>query len=421
MLILVVTLASCGNDNSKDGNNDKSNDDKVELEVWRVEDPDSPPYEIFTDMIEKFQDEHPDIIIKDDTTPHDDYKTRLNTQAAGGQLPDVFQVWPGAELEPLVKGDVVQELNDILDYWTEETRLLNEEDFENFAFEEKIYGVPSSDNPTHFVFYDEDILADVGYDSFPETYENFLNLIDDLNSADITPISLGNSEGWPLQSMYISTIADRFTGGDFLDDVTSGDRKFTDTEFIEALEVIDELTNEGAFNEDFNTIDTIQMIDYFVQGKTAMVIDGNWAAATIIPKLEDDKNIGVALLPLNDITSISTTTGDAMAIKSGLSEDKREAAETFLKYIYSEELYQRLMEAGRLVLGDVEMPEDSELHPLIEELMKVADVSDPAPVYDATLPPSVISVLENEIQSITVGSSTPEEAAENIQKEMESK
>lgn len=419
-LLFIVTLAACGNGGDNE-NNEESGDDAVELEFWRAEDVGRADFAVFMEVVEKFQEEHPEINLKVDTTVHADYRTRLNTQAAGGQLPDVFQVWPGAELAPLVEGGVLQPINDITDYWTEELGLLEESDFADFSIDGDVYAVPANTNPTHFVYYDKDMLADVGYDSFPETYEEFLDLIDDLNTDDITPISLGNSDAWVLQSVYISTIADRFTGPDFLEDVLSGDREFTDPEFVEALGVIEELVNREAFNEDLNTIDSTQMIDYFIQGQAAMVIDGNWGLSSILEKAPEDKNIGIASIPLGDSNSISTVSGTGMAINSDLTGAKKEAAETFLKYIYDEELWQKLMSVGRPVIANVDMPEGEELEPLTAEMIQLASESDPAPVYDGTLPTNINSVLENELQSITVGLSTPEEAAENIQRAVESK
>lgn len=417
-LILIVTLAACGNgeDKKKD---EGAADGAVELEFWRSEDVGRADFVAFMEVVEKFQEDHPEINLKVDTTVHSDYRTRLNTQAAGGQLPDVFQVWPGAELQPLVEGGVLQPINDMIGYWTEETGLLEESDFNDFSIDGDVYAVPTTTNPTHFIYYDKDMLAEAGYDSFPETYEDFLSLIDDLNADDITPIALGNSDAWVLQSVYISTIADRFTGSDFLDDVLAGDKKFTDPEFVEALGVIEELVDKEAFNADLNTIDSTQMIDYFIQGKAAMVMDGNWGLASILEKAPEDKNIGIAYIPLGDSNSISTIAGGGMAINSELSGEKREAAETFLNYVYNEELWKELMEVGNIIIADVDS--DAELDPLTEELIRLSVESDPAPVYDGVLPTNVNSVLENELQSITVGGSTPEEAAENIQKAIESK
>ncbi len=222
--LLLLVMAACSNGANEESGSSAQTDDVVTLEFWRAEDVGRADFQVFMDIVDQFNEEHPEIDLQVSTTPHADYRTRLNTQAAGGQLPDMFQVWPGAELEPLVEGGVVQPIDDITSYWTEETGLLDEEDFQDFSVDDRVYAVPANTNPTHMIFYDKDMLADVGYEEFPQTYEEFLALIDDLNANDVTPIALGNADGWVLQSVYISTIADRFTGNDFLEGVANGER-----------------------------------------------------------------------------------------------------------------------------------------------------------------------------------------------------
>src|SRR5690606_40160960 len=58
----------------------------------------------------------------------------------------------------------------------------------------------------------KEYLAQVGYNEFPATYEEFIEMIKKLKEAGITPISLGNKEKWPLQSSYMSIIGQRFAG-----------------------------------------------------------------------------------------------------------------------------------------------------------------------------------------------------------------
>ncbi|WP_022792920.1 extracellular solute-binding protein [Marinococcus halotolerans] len=406
-------LAACGNESGSGG----GDDDVITLSYWKSADTGRPDFEAFMKIVNKFNDEHEDIQLDVNTTPNDDYRTRLNTRAAGGDLPDVFQVWPGAELRPLVEAGAVEPIDDIEDHWLD-SGLLEEGSFDEFTIEDNTYAVPVNSNPTHFIYYNKEMLSEAGHDSFPEDYEGFLQLIEDLKDEDVTPISLGNSGGWVLQSVYISTIADRFTGPDFLEDVENGDRKFTDPEFIQGLEVIEELNNMEAFNTDLNTIDSMQMIDQFLQEESAMVMDGNWAATEIIENKQEDQEIGLATIPLGERNSISNTMGSASAINSDISDEKKEAAKEFLKWLYNEELFEELQAVGRIVPTNVENPND-ELDPLIKEMMELTQEAENAPVYDATLTPSLNDELENQLQALTLGEATPEEIGEALQKEVE--
>lgn len=422
LLILVVVLTACGGEEvSLDGetSSDNQNGDVIELSFWASANPDRDDFIYTMDRVEQFNEEHEHIYLNIETTAHDDYRTRLNTQAAGGQLPDIFQVFPGAELSPLVNGGAVLSLNHIRDHWLNDG-LLHEEALDDFSFNDETYAIPSVQNPTSFIFYDKDMIEELGYSAFPDTYDEFLELINDLRESGTTPIALGNSAPWVLQSVYISTIADRFTGNDFLDGVFAGERAFTDPDFISALSVIEELTEVGAFNEDLNTMDSNQMIEYFLQGRSGMVIDGNWGAISILSNKPEDKNVGVAIIPLGETNTVSTVYGNAWSLNANLEGDKLEAAETFLKWMFNEDFYQGLIGLGRVVAADVEIPEDSEVEELFLEMLELTNTAPPAPVYDAVLPQAVNNVLENELQAITIGRSTPEESAQKIQEQVHS-
>ncbi|WP_260681899.1 extracellular solute-binding protein [Alkalicoccobacillus porphyridii] len=408
----LAALTACGG-NTEDAGGANS-DGVVELSFWASANPDRDDFKLTMERVEQFNEEHDEIQINVETTAHADYRTRLNTQAAGGQLPDIFQVWPGAELQPLVDGEAVGSLNNIVDHWTEDD-LLNDDALADFTFDGEVYAIPTAQNPTSFVFYNVDMLNEMGYEEFPDTYDDFKKLIEDVREQDMTPIALGNSASWPLQSVYISTIADRFTGNDFIPEVLEGNRSFTDDDFVEALGVIEEMVEIGAFNEDLNTLDDNQMLEYFLQERSAMVIDGNWGAISMLTNKPDDMNIGIAPFPLGDTPTISTVYGNSWAVNSDLEGEEREAAETFFKWMFSEDFYQELIGVGRIVAADVEAPEGADLDPLFVDMLELTQASPPAPVYDAVLPQAVNNVLQNELQAITIGRSTPEEAAQNIQ------
>ncbi|WP_026702643.1 ABC transporter substrate-binding protein [Salibacterium aidingense] len=416
--IITASLTACGNSSTSNEEEDENNTDgTVDLEYFVASEEGNPDYEVFMESVREFDESHPDINLQIDSVSHNDYSTRLTTQAAGGELPDMYQITPISALDNIVKSGSAGTIDNIKDHWID-NGLLTEESFDEFVMEGSTYALPLNTNPTQFIYYDEDMLEKAGYDTFPETYDEFISLINDLNEAGTTPITLGNSAPWVLQSVYLSGIADRFTGSDFLEKVMNGEKKFTDPEFIKALEVIEELVEVEAFNEDLNTIDNEQMVNKFLQGNSAMVIDGNWSASTISENKPEDKNIAIASLPLGDSNSIPTTMGTVSAINSDLSDKKREAAEMFLKEVYDEDVFKGFLSLGRPVPSDIKIPED-DIEPLSLEMIELTQTSDPAPVYDAVLPTGIIDTIQNGLQSITIGEATPEEVAENIQAEVQ--
>lgn len=416
MLVLVLMLSACSGDDTSSGSSG-GDGDKVELTFWNIWTEPSPQNEASLKQIEKFNKEHPNIVINQQSIPHDQFKVKVKTQAAGKQLPDLVQVFPGAELKPLVDGKLVQPIDNILSNWDD---LIKEGQLGDYRVDGKQYALPANITPTSLVYYDKDMLKEAGYDEFPQTYDEFKKLIKTLKSNDTIPVALGNKAQWVLQSSYISTIGDRMTGSEFLSEVLNGDKKFTDEKFIDAVNVIKELSDMEAFNEDFNSIDNIQHRDLFAMGDAAMMIDGAWSLGPLLESVPD-KNIGIALFPQidggeGDPSAVSAVTGTGIALNSELEGEELEAAQEFLKSFYSEEYYKNLMKADILVAADIEPPSD--ISPLLKEVSEMTS-GQIAPVYDATLPTDVTDTINSGLQEVTLGTMTPEELAKQLQKAVE--
>lgn len=414
VLMLSIMTACSGSSKNETSGTTEENEEKIELTFWNIWTDPSPQNEASLAQVEQFMKDNPNIVIKQQNIPHDQFKVKVKTQAAGKQLPDLIQVWPGAELTPLVDGELIQPLNDIMSNWD---GLINESMLKDYQVEDNQYAVPANITPTSLVYYNKEMLSKIGYDEFPQTYEDFIGLIEKLKTSDTIPIALGNKGQWLLQSSYISTIGDRMTGSDFLNKVLNGEAKFTDERFIKAVEVIEELAKLEAFNEDYNSIDNNQHRDLFILGDAAMMIDGAWSLGPVLEGIEDQENIGIAPFPSleggdGNPAAVSAVTGTGIALNSKLEGDKLEAAQTFIKEFYSEDYYKELMKADVLVPADIEPPEG--VSPL---LIEVADImsEQTSPVYDATVPVHVTDVINSGLQEVTIGTMTPKELGEKLQ------
>ncbi|TDQ37733.1 extracellular solute-binding protein [Aureibacillus halotolerans] len=415
--VLLIALTACGSGGSEQQS--EASDGAVELTLWTDWTEDRPENTAYKQTIEKFNQEHEDIKVTIEAIPHDQYETKLRTQAAGKQLPDMFRVWPGARLEPLAKGGATLPLDPIMDTWKD---VIPESALKAYQYDGTQYAIPANISLTSLIYYRKDMVADAGFETFPKTYDELKALITALNDAGTTPIALGNKSIWPLQSVYISTIADRFTGSDFLPNVLSGEGTFENPLFVDSLAVIDEMTKLNAFNSDLNTIDESQARGKFIAGDTAMHFAGSWAIGPILDSIEDLDNIGVAPFPSfaggeGDPSAIAGSAGGAIALSSQLEGEKQEAAFTFMKYFYSDPLYQELVKANIVVPVEVEVGDDV---PAVYQEANALMQGGITPVYDATLSPELTDLINNGLQSITLGDMTPEELAKKMQEANES-
>ncbi|WP_274651236.1 extracellular solute-binding protein [Paenibacillus humicola] len=414
--VIALSLAACGSsgNSGSDGNAGSDKPSTVTLTMMHPWTSPNVDNEVYKARIAEFEKEHPEIVIKQDAVPSGDYKTKLKTLAAGNNLADIDVLWPGADLQPLVAGNLLMPIDSEMDNWKS---LLPEDALAGFNEGGKQYAIPTKQTFVDIVYYNKEMFAKVGYNSFPDTLDGFYDVVKKLKAAGITPISLGNKEKWPLESSYMSAIGDRFTGDDFLQNVLDGKAKFTDPDYIKALDVIDQLTNLKAFNTDANNMDSVQAQDYFIQGKAAMHISSSTVDGRVRITNPDGDKFGIALFP-----SVPGGKGDpkksagvvqyGIGIKSGLSDEKQKAAMEFMKFFVNEDLYKELISKGIVVPAKVDIPSDAS--PYLKEMMELTSHGT-APVFDSIIPTQVNDVFENGIQAITVGGETPEQVAKETQ------
>lgn len=418
----VLAFASaCGQSNegatNKDGGSAGSNKTitLTMMHPWTSPNVDN---EVYKARIASFEESHPNIKIQQDSVAAAQYKTKLFTLATGNNISDINVTWPGADLEPLVSGNLLLSLNDHMDNWNQ---LIPADKLAGFNADGNQYAIPTKQNYVDIIYYNKELFSQVGYDEFPKTYETWIDSIKKLKEAGITPISLGNKERWPLQSSYMSTLVQRFAGNDFLQNVLDGKAKFTDEKFVKAVAVIDELTKLKAFNVDANNMDSVQGQDYFIQGKAAMHITSATVDGRVRVNNEEGDKFGIALFPsmpggLGDPKLSAGVSQYGISISSQLDEEKQAAALEFLKYFASEDLYKDLTKVGIMVPAKVEI--DQDINPYLKEMIELTS-NGSSPVFDALIPTAAAKEFENGLQALTIGRGTPEEIAKTIQKELE--
>ncbi|MCM3635069.1 ABC transporter substrate-binding protein [Paenibacillus camelliae] len=416
---VMVVVAACGN-SKENGNEGSSNNGKsasgetitlTMMHPWTSPNVDN---EVYKARIAAFEEQFPNIKIEQDGVAAAQYKTKLFTLATANNLADINVAWPGADLDPLVKGDLLMPLNDHMDSWND---LVREDALAGYNVDGNQLAIPTKRNFVDIIYYNKEYLAQVGYNEFPATYEEFIEMIKKLKEAGITPISLGNKEKWPLQSSYMSIIGQRFAGEDFLHKVMAGEAQLTDPEYVSAIAVIDELTKLEAFNIDANNMDSVQAQDYLIQGKAAMHISSATVDGRIRTTNEEGDKFGIALFPsvpggLGDQKMAAGVPQFGIAIKNGLDEKKKAAAVEFMKFFVNEELYTDLAKAGILVPANVEMGDD--ISPYLKEMYELTS-NGTAPVFDAVINTQAAKEFENGLQALTVGRGTPEEVAKDTQ------
>jgi len=376
--------------------------------------------------IEKFQQENPNIIIKEEAIGDQSaYYTKLKTLAASNSLPDVF-VCKGSELSTFAKNELVASLDDILNADAEWKDGYIPSSFDDLSDDGKIYGVPYSMLSTHVIYYNKQILADAGYDTFPTTWTDFTAMLQKIKENGITPIALGNKEQWVAESCILSALGDRYTGADWFKGIMDqSGPKFTDPEFVQALAALQELGTSEMFNTDMNSINNDQQKTLYFNGKAAMFMEGSWAVGAVMAGPEDiAANTEVAVLPAveggkEDAAATSGGSGSGFAVGIKNYDAKKDAITAFLKAISGPEYAKAISELGEPAAYIVEDYDKSNVSELAIKYSEMAANLTFTPIYDSFLDPAVISVMNSGLQELMIGAVTPEELAQKIQDEFD--
>jgi len=233
-------------------------------------------------MVDSITQAHPDVTFEFEYIPHDAYQDKIQILAAANELPDLFEM-KGSWTKNFVSNGRLLSLSDMMKADTAWSGSFKKGVLNNFTVDGNIYAVgPEGGGTTHVIFYNTEILAKAGFNEFPRTFEGLKKMVGDIKAQGFIPISLGDKSSWVAESCYLSTIGNRMTGTDWTSSITDRTRaSFNDPEFIKALNVLVELAEAGAFNEDLNSLEYKEQRTSYYNGKAAMFVEGGWAVNAV--------------------------------------------------------------------------------------------------------------------------------------------
>ena len=144
-------------------------EDKTTLTLWCIateSDANRPGYE---KAIAEFEAAHPDIEVKWEAFENQSYKTKIKSAMSDpDSLPDIFFTWAGAFLGDFADMGTAYCVDEAYKPFAAE---LPEVMLQNSTYDGKHYGIPLTYNIVT-LFANMDLLAQVGWDHVPQTYED---------------------------------------------------------------------------------------------------------------------------------------------------------------------------------------------------------------------------------------------------------
>ena len=385
----------------------------------------------FRTMIAAWDAANPDVQLEQNILANNDFKNQVATLASADDLPDVFLL-QGMNTKAFAEQGLILDMTQIIKdspyYESYDTSF-----FYPFEYDGKTYGLPALTGGTcTVVAYDSALWADAGFDTFPETWDEVIAASAYFTEQGIDTISFGNSGKWQLNSCFLSTVGNRFTGADWTHSlIEKTGAAFTDQAFVDSLKFTQDIFATDVFNKDVNAINNEDAREYFIAGDSAAFIGGNWdisyIQATIAgTDLENTMKFAVVPQPAGATGAYNTHDigmGFAVALNSKLADDPEKlAAAIDLAYeITGEKFSQYVAEnyalGGLTKVADVDL---SKFDRLTQEFYAYSYVDNEAcDIYDSFISGAVWDVLNTDLQMLINGDITPEEVAAHAQEAYE--
>ncbi|MBQ9664758.1 MAG: extracellular solute-binding protein [Oscillospiraceae bacterium] len=247
-------------------------DDEVTLTLWSIATESDSSHQAFVDGIAAFEAEHPGVKIEHVTTENEAYKTKIKAAMSSGEgLPDIFFTWGMGFLGEFVNAGRVYCVDDDYANYADE---LPEAMTVNVRYDGKMYGVPYTMSLVT-LYANMDLLAQVGYDDIPATYEDMIDCCEALKAAGIIPFGVSGKELWCL-SEYVEPLVIKSVGGQALRDMYNGEASWNNEGVVKAIEAFEGMVENEYFDPSAAALGNDEVKNNFIAGKYAFYQNGSW-------------------------------------------------------------------------------------------------------------------------------------------------
>lgn len=361
-LLLVLSFAACGKadapgqSSASEGQKQTSVESKVQekadLNFWYTAN-DANPSDYFAkwlkENIQLFQDQNPNITIQPTViSDANQYLTKITTEIAAGNAPDIFMTWMSGRLEPFVTANRLHPLDDLIKNNAVMSEIIPEQATRLAEFNGQIYAIPTI-STGEVIYYNKKIFSENNW-SIPQTYEELLKIVEECKAKGIIPMAMGNDSVW-LGSVPYMAYFQRMYGNELYEEVILNKTpKFDDPSFIEAGKELQRMVGLGMFTPNANAVKPEESQASFKEGRAAMSFDGTWRLPVFFDALQDD--LGFFNFP--DVAGGKGSKsvwlvnyGNAMSISS--NSKYINAAEQFMAFMFTKERQKVLGEYGQLL------------------------------------------------------------------------
>jgi raffinose/stachyose/melibiose transport system substrate-binding protein len=429
VLILAMSFAACKKSGASSG--------QIELNVLNYFDMTvANAADEVTSVWEAFEKANPDIKLIREDLFNEPFHNKTESYAAAGQLPDVLYAWPSGRSTTLHTQRLLKDLGPLVqrDGLASQYIPLAMDPAQQAS---NYLGILTQGiTATNAFFVNMEVLRDCGLQP-AKTYAEMKAQVPVLRAKGYETILMANQDTWVMQSCLFSLIAGRFCGEGWEEKILSGQAKFTDPDFVAALNFVKAMYDDGVLNRTTLTTGYGDVVGLFATNKGAYYIDGDWRVGAFITDQSTgqalitparQRDIQITVFPdiegvkFNKSNSAVLGTGWGMSAAIPSGSPKEEAAWKLIKWLAGNEVL-----TWRVRTGGVPTPSRTDINfaSLNLEPMQVAianlgkEYDKATVVIDGAFDGSVYEPINDGLQAIGMGIQTPQQVASIAQAALE--
>ncbi|MFG1975346.1 ABC transporter substrate-binding protein [Nonomuraea fuscirosea] len=287
-------------------------------------------------LIDGFTKKHPNVTIKPQMTPFNDYIKSIKLSMSSDSAPDIAQYNPGA-MNSLVPAGLILDLSP----WSQaygwsgkfppaSLEVLSSDKSAKQFGTGSLYAVPGGLSVLG-VFYNKKIVTEV-----PKALADFETAMAKAKEAGRTPLSMGALQvgGFQLWNALLNVTGDVDAYRSWVYGKPGG--TIVNPAARQAAQTITDWAKKGYIPSGASATSDPDALAGFAKGDTAFVITGNWAAQTLETEMKDD--VGFFLMPTPSANRpAQVASGASVAYAISAKSKHPNVAAAFLDYLSSPE------------------------------------------------------------------------------------
>lgn len=294
-------------------------------------------------LIQEFEDRHPQIKVELVSSSKDEFISNAEKWLVSETSPDIMTFYGGEELLNYAEKNLLTPLNGVFKggYDKDFPTLFKE----HIGLNGTQYLLPMGWE--WFIFYyNKKLFNEYSY-SVPESWDDFVNLCEDIRDKGLVPVSIGTKDNMIQLNTWFDYLILKLKGQSFYNDFISGDIEFTSADVVEMFNSLKNLTEKGIINKDYASLTMKQAVGMLDNGDAMMSFLGQ-SSLSYLNSLDPYDDLGYFPFPGSDRGSNAVKTHIEGLIIPEKSPNKAQAR-MFVEFMSTKEVQSRYNEITHII------------------------------------------------------------------------